>query len=892
MPEDFEGSFMMVHSSEDVKQLDGFYVGNLITDDPLIKGKPYMVENRKTNEGLPNTVRSDTRAGNYRAFKKLRKHYDTKVAGRRVWFEQFKLDKIKQNVIKTWDSETIMYLRSTYDEWTKFQELNPVLLQNYFLPEELYNLKRWRSEKWDLQLGLINDCCQVLRIYDPNMYTFLSGLCREYNITTKSYVDIMKVYSNMVKAFNNDWREDWKRLIDLGRLTTFSKHIDPLEYVDDVRSWLQDTTKSRHYINKSEEQFIAEFKISVGELLSNNVPKRKHTLDEFLSMPHLWAVTGSAKTGLVADTIMINGEPTPLNKSKRSIAYTNTTADLKREMFYSESVNSVFDKSEVNRNRPVVNSDFGMFLAMSALDDQVYDMINEGMNQWSPIFKKYNFIKDRNYQIRKIGKWVCVPLDQKGFERQTSFQMLECILEVIRSRMDADDHESQQVLDVIQKKMFNAKLYFSHEGTKYINMEDITNGLSSGWKWTALFNTIINLSEFLTCARQLGWVRGLDYTNICALGDDTRIWVKSFAHAEALLNWYENAHIEVNRKLAIVSRTCDEFLRKVTERVGNLATFRGYANRMCAPIVYRNPKSREPNSLHDALTTTAQNWLDLASRCSEPNAKDNICQVAMCNDLRKVCLAYGLNMPNDDFIFTSVAEGGMGVTPLRKGSVVPVQNHLITQPSVRYSRRMTEILNATINRYGLQQMYHDVDRDFQDTFLSESASRKIHSYAVEPVQKMYLGKITAHAERKIAEFTATLLDSFKDSGPSEFDLPYKKGDFVPKSEIIGSGFFRSIYESTPRDERKYLFTVPAVYDRLLHRLGPKLCDEIVIKGLQWVSFRTWKYSVDFYNTLASQYFMYWIDNRLTAEISVDALQILTNKYLDEALSEQKWFISN
>jgi hypothetical protein len=534
-----------------------------------------------------------------------------------------------------------------------------------------------------------------------------------------------------------------------------------------------------------------------------------------------------------------------------------------------------------------------MFLAMSCLDDLIYDMINPKMQQYSPIFKKYNFMKDRNYQVKKIGDWVCVPLDQKGFERQTSFAMLKAVLRVIRKRLSPDDEESIEVLALIEKKMLNAKLLFKHEGKVYINMEDITNGLSSGWKWTALFNTLINLGEFLTCASGLGWRVGVDYTNLCALGDDTRVWVRSFQHASKMLDWYEAAKIEINRKVAIVSKTCDEFLRKVTQRhKDGTSSFRGYANRMCAAICYRNPKSTDPASLLPALETAAQNWLDLASRCSERESSDNILNTAMCDDLVKICLAYGLKMPDSNFVHTSVIEGGLGVTPLVSGTTVPLQNMLVSNPSVKFNKRMLEILQTTINKYHLPQEYRKVDRDFHDSFLSESVNRKVHSYEVSRVKKMYLGKMSARAENKLRVFSDELFALIEDSPVINFDLPLKKSDYIPKSEFIGSGFFRSIYEATPLLQRRDLFTRPEVYDRLRMRLGPALCDQIVMKGIQWVNFRTWKYSTDFYNSLAAQYFMYWIEHNLASECSIDSLQVLTNQLLDDALSHTKWFITN
>jgi hypothetical protein len=313
---------------------------------------------------------------------------------------------------------------------------------------------------------------------------------------------------------------------------------------------------------------------------------------------------------------------------------------------------------------------------------------------------------------------------------------------------------------------------------------------------------------------------------------------------------------------------------------------------MCAAICFRNPKSREPADLLAALATTAQNWLDLSSRACDPTDELNILDTPMRDDLMKVCRKFGLVMSNDHFIHGPVADGGLGVVPVSSCSTVPEQIMHVTNPSTKGRARMVEVMRRVSRRYGLRDEIYDVDRSFYDSFLSESLIRSVHSYREAPVLHRFEGKLTVNARHRFEQFAIDLFDRIGYHELEKMDLPYKKGQFVPKSVFAGTGFFRSLYDNTPVAEKQYLFTVPGVYERLRHTVGQSLCDEIVIEGIQWVTFRTWKYSVDYYNTLASQFFMFWMDKKLPQSCSINQLQLITNELLDKHLSLCKWFISN
>nr|WKE35360.1 RNA-dependent RNA polymerase [Rhizoctonia zeae megatotivirus 1] len=877
-----QGKLMLVHSDEDVKRIGGLNLATVIMEGKLKRG---IEGNRKANLENPKSpvYKIQEYRQNVALMKKLWNRYTTKFSNV-VWFEQFKLDKIEAGVIKTWDQETMTYLQSDLHTWTKYQQENDVLFQNWFMPDKVYKLKRYRSGEWNYHLAYLSDTASLLKHISPPTYHMLLELCQHYNLRYKTYARVMKTFSNMVKTIGNDWDKNWVDYIDLARLAGYSLNFDTDAYVDDLESWLLQDTKSRHIIEGSEDRFIDEFKLSVGELLSENVGFNDYTIDDYIRNPYLYAVSGSAKGVTTAPVIIVNGKPQRVKMTKRSAGFFAPEEEL-RQLFDREmSDNYIFDKSEPIRNRPVVNSSMDMYLKMSYLDDLVYKMINPQFAQASPIFKDFDYMRDKTYQAKHIGKKVCLPLDQSGFERQTSFRMIDAICEVIESRLDPDDLESITTIRKIQKSIHNSRLHFP--GTR-IDGEWITNGLSSGWKWTALFNTVINLAEFITCAR----MTGVNYTNLNALGDDTRVWLDDFAAAQRVLAWYEGARIDINQKLAIVSRTQDEFLRKITEKTDGKPIVRGYYTRMLVAICYRNPKSREPADVNEAIESTISNWFQLFSRIGDGSVVTKL-EPCMYQDVDNILSAYGIDDVNHRVLHTPRHLGGFGVSALDlRGPSLRVEftkDELATQVNDRSKRTLSTI----IKRFNLRDQSYEMDRNFVASFASELTNRKVKEYTIVPSGISARSANRAYNRRlasisKLEDFADELVAVLNQRASVHMHmLPYQKALMVPtaKGKLQDSGFFQSIYDKTPPEERPQLFRNPEVYQRLVQRLGEGRARGVVFSGISWADFRQWQFDTDFHNLICSQFVLHWYEKGLYRSIDRDELTLAMEQLLPRVMN--------
>jgi hypothetical protein len=872
------GKLLLTHSPDDAKKWGGFLVGTI---EYLGHNRaPYGDINRDANrkQHSPLVISLKNRSEAVAAVGKMWSRYK-RLYSQDLWFDQFKLDKLRNGVIKHWDRETEIYLEADLVTWTQYQVSHDVLFQNWFMTDEIYKLKRFRSGEWDYHLAYLSDCLMVVKHISPEVYNIILTLCKTKNFTYKVFAAWAKEFSNMMKTFNNDFSPNWTLYVDWARWLGFSLRFDTEAYVDDLEKWLLSTEMSRHYINGSEAEFLDEFEVSLERILSEVAEPNDHSVDEFLDSPHLWAVSGSAR-GMESKPVMtIDGKPTPVKLTKRSAGFLGSHEELKKLFYKIGSDNYIFDKVEPVRNRPVVNSEMGMFLKMSYVEKQLKQMIGKEFEKASPIFDKFDYMADKTYQVKHIGDRVCLPLDQSGFERQTSLDMVDRIVKVAIRHTPSEDIESIKTWERIGRSIRHSVLHFP--GTR-VDGQVCTNGLSSGWKFTAIFNTLINLAEADMCSR----LTGVKMHNLNALGDDTRMWLDAFSDGKRVLAWYKRANIKINDKLAIISKNCDEFLRKVTELVDG-RQIHGYANRMVVSICYRNPKSREPDDVLAAIETALSNWMQLFSRIGDPETVGKL-EPLLYADVDAVLANYGITNVNHQILHTPRSEGGFGVSHLTPGGPSLAIKYAENRTAAFHSERTRQILNNLVRKYRLRDKKYDLDPQFSQSMYGELARKKITQYeyaeGYEFNSKNFVKRLQQKGNflSKMATFGDELIQLLNSRGAIRMEkLPFQRGDFIPnpKGKMGASGFFSSIYDNTPQSERRDLFSNPEVYDWCLRSFGVGRTRLIVFKGITWTEFQHWKYDSDFFNLVQGQFTMFYLKNGLFRRVTSADLALFLEKYM-------------
>jgi len=141
---------------------------------------------------------------------------------------------------------------------------------------------------------------------------------------------------------------------------------------------------------------------------------------------------------------------------------------------------------------------------------------------------------------------------------------------------------------------------------------DITNGILSGWRWTAMLDTIVNLIE-LSMAEE--WVEEnslikVNMVDFCAQGDDDWLKLKDKRSAVALWLAYESFGLFVNPGKFFLDTVRDEFLRRVMDK----GIITGYPARSITSICFRNPLSEREAIGADLIRGNFTRWKLLCER--------------------------------------------------------------------------------------------------------------------------------------------------------------------------------------------------------------------------------------------------------------------------------------
>jgi hypothetical protein len=183
---------------------------------------------------------------------------------------------------------------------------------------------------------------------------------------------------------------------------------------------------------------------------------------------------------------------------------------------------------------------------------------------------------------------VRMPLDQSEFDKNVTLRQVKILLHLIKRILVNYKlgEEVEEIMDLIIYALDGGHVY--GVGDKI----EITNGILSGWRWTAMLDTMVNIVELkmgLRYCREHG--QKVDLRDSNSQGDD--VWMKLGSYDDAFALWYsyKSFGLDVNPKKFFVDTKRDEYLRRVLDQ--NVIT--GYPARSVASICFRNPiQEREP----------------------------------------------------------------------------------------------------------------------------------------------------------------------------------------------------------------------------------------------------------------------------------------------------------
>jgi hypothetical protein len=422
-------------------------------------------------------------------------------------------------------------------------------------------------------------------------------------------LNLVRKLSEFMKKKGQNAEKRWRYLVDLHRLNDFLEPPAVAEFAEDIRDWVQ--RRPLHTWNGDEELWYEKFEQAVRTVLfrSGTKPGKQISIDDFIKNGDIWCTSGSGfepESDKLKVYDKVRKETEEVKKNKWSVRWNLSNYKVKRLIFKKrKQLCKAVAKSEPAKVRAVISSDLGLYLKMTYISTFLDQILNgrQDSTLWMSADDRMNLWQDMRYD----GTWR-MPLDQSEFDKNVTMRQVAIMLKIIKELI------SYYGADEIMLEIMDLVIYALDGGIVYVGDEkiDILNGVLSGWRWTALLDTICNLAEVELADE---WVRtnstidpGIIKVN--AQGDDDLFKLKTSRGAIAIWLAYESFGLGVNPGKFFLDKHRDEYLRRVMD--GDKIT--GYPARSVASILFRNPVNEAEPVGQSRIRSTFGKWKLFAER--------------------------------------------------------------------------------------------------------------------------------------------------------------------------------------------------------------------------------------------------------------------------------------
>lgn len=401
----------------------------------------------------------------------------------------------------------------------------------------------------------------------------------------------------------------WRYLVDLHRLHDFLPYMEENMFYDDIVDWVQ--RKPLHTWNGDEDLWYNIFEDECRKLLFSRGkrPERIVTVDEFIMNGDLWCTSGSGFEPEAESVKVFDKRRDAMvdtKKNKWSVRWASDNQLLRKLLFKKrKQICKAVQKSEPGKVRAVISSDMSLYLKMSYVSTFL-DRLLKGRTDstlWMSAEDRFQLWQ----KMAPDGTWR-MPLDQSEFDKNVHIRQIIAMNKVIRELLV---HFSAPA-DVLE--VMDLVIYALDGGYVFVDGKSvpITNGVLSGWRWTAMYDTIVNLVELAMAKR---WVQEnstitVQIDDFNAQGDDDWLKLKNRKSAIAIWLAYESFGLFVNPGKFFLDTSRDEYLRRVMDR----GILTGYPARSITGICFRNPVSEKETVGSDRIRQTLGKWKLLCER--------------------------------------------------------------------------------------------------------------------------------------------------------------------------------------------------------------------------------------------------------------------------------------
>lgn len=445
----------------------------------------------------------------------------------------------------------------------------------------------------------------------------LLPVCIEYQALTDDFCphQFRKTFKTLTGAAKRggDFGHPFWRYLCYWEMSLGYLEYTPLSEMEgEVRAWLVEPNHNGTTLPER-KWYHQQMYLETKRFLQENWhrPQNLTTLDEWLAKGS-W-MRGKGGTGYKTD-VFVDGKRIRTRRNKGVDAVFQSNELVKQNLFGIHPQQMiVMQKSEGAKIRPVVKTDNEGFRKMDFLSET----IERGLYNCtrSSLFMGASGNNALDMRILDgISDGINVPLDQGSFDNH---QGRPSILAVMLAMYDVViDNEPDEDYKRVWESMFDS---FTHPDSAVIlgsRRFPWGNGVASGWRWTALLDTLLNIASYEVLTRLAAKSGPFAYWGAVHQGDDIIFKANSVDAVNYLIQLYNRFGYEVHPDKTFISKTRSEFLRRAYGPEG----VTGYPARTIQGLLYKNPIRPQPMSsiarVYDRMSVLEL----LVSRGADPEA--------------------------------------------------------------------------------------------------------------------------------------------------------------------------------------------------------------------------------------------------------------------------------
>lgn len=396
--------------------------------------------------------------------------------------------------------------------------------------------------------------------------------------------------STNVKQWQSAIGINWRYLVDLQLIAAYQ-----IEKVQPSTAKLLDWLSREHSHGDAYEHMFSISSHNLFSMMDRSIPLNICSVEQFVDTPALWATSGSSRRAV--------RESSEISKNKWTLAYLNSRSML-LDCMYSRNQNIIrtFVKpDEPLKSRHLGTADDPVNMQMSYLSMFIEPALSRCGKIASHLSNSKWVQMYTDLVMYKSAHVPTIDIDQTDFDHQpTKSMVMETILNAIGLAKSVALYtpyynDVVRVSDALVYSMEHTIIEYEHGSF------DWQNGIASGWRWTSILGSLINLTE---CDVIDADMRECGYNVVCLMrvvqGDDVSEVYTDESVTRDRISFWQNRNFDISIKKTISNRDCGEFLRMVYDDKG----VSGYPARVLHSIcIYKDGKVENEDALIQQLQT-------------------------------------------------------------------------------------------------------------------------------------------------------------------------------------------------------------------------------------------------------------------------------------------------